>query len=199
MLNGDRQAGEIGRAGKFGFRDVELTGEFIGMIQFFRHQSEGNWFSRRKTARVAAAFLMAHSAYLVSVALIVVDVRRQVKGFCQRMSTIGERILKVRKASGLSQEAFGRIGGVGRQTQIAYEKGDRSPDAPYFAGIYAAGYDVLYMITGQPLPSAPCVNERRPSPYSPAEALAAELSALSLSLEDAALIRSLALRLSSNI
>ncbi|WZJ20342.1 hypothetical protein AADV58_10285 [Azonexus hydrophilus] len=97
----------------------------------------------------------------------------------------------------MSQEAFGQIGGVGRQSQINYEKGERSPDATYLAGLAQAGHDVLYILTGQALKLAQGVAERGQSAYSPAESLAEEISTMQLSLEDADLLRGLARRLMS--
>ncbi len=38
---------------------------------------------------------------------------------------------------------------VSKTTQFNYEKGERSPDAPYLAKIALAGVDVLYVVTGQ--------------------------------------------------
>jgi transcriptional regulator with XRE-family HTH domain len=63
--------------------------------------------------------------------------------------TIGERLKEERSRLGLSQTDLGAIGGVGKTTQINYEKGDRSPDAAYLAAAAAAGVDILYVVTGQ--------------------------------------------------
>jgi transcriptional regulator with XRE-family HTH domain len=74
---------------------------------------------------------------------------------CQRffgfqMST-GDRLREERERTGLNQVAFAALGGVKKLAQINYEKGERSPDADYLAGLAAAGVDVLYVITGQRL------------------------------------------------
>lgn len=113
------------------------------------------------------------------------------------MATIGERIARVRKAAGLSQESFAQIGGVGRQTQIHYEKNDRSPDAAYLAGLASAGYDVYYIITGKTLTPSSGVSECRHFSYSPAQIVSEEIATMQLTIEDADLLRSLARRLSS--
>lgn len=65
------------------------------------------------------------------------------------MDAFSERLRQLRLDAGLSQEAFGRLGGVQKQTQIKYEKGERSPDAEYLTGLHLAGIDVGYLITGE--------------------------------------------------
>lgn len=65
------------------------------------------------------------------------------------MVSLGARLREEREARGLSQEAFGAIGGVTKKSQINYEKNERSPDATYLTAIAAAGADVLYILTGQ--------------------------------------------------
>lgn len=64
------------------------------------------------------------------------------------MQTIGERLEEERKRLGLSQTAFGEVGGVKKLAQIQYEKGASFPTAHYLSGAAAAGVDVLYVITG---------------------------------------------------
>lgn len=64
------------------------------------------------------------------------------------MSSIGERLKEERERLGFSQTVFGSIGGVQKQAQLKYEKGDRSPDADYLAAISKAGADVQYIVTG---------------------------------------------------
>lgn len=64
------------------------------------------------------------------------------------MSAIGDRLKEERERQGLNQEEFGLIGGVKRNAQANYEKGDRSPDADYLSAISEGGADVLYIITG---------------------------------------------------
>jgi transcriptional regulator with XRE-family HTH domain len=54
-----------------------------------------------------------------------------------------------RERLGLSQEALGRLGGVGRQSQFRFEADSRSPDVDYLAGIARAGVDLLYVIMGK--------------------------------------------------
>jgi transcriptional regulator with XRE-family HTH domain len=53
---------------------------------------------------------------------------------------------------GLSQRAFGEIGGVEANAQGKYESGDRAPKANYLAAIASKGVDVLFVLTGSPVP-----------------------------------------------
>lgn len=69
------------------------------------------------------------------------------------MSALGERLKEERERLGLNQADFGTIGGVNRNSQANYEKGERSPDASYMAAVAAIGVDVLYVITGARTPS----------------------------------------------
>ena len=73
-------------------------------------------------------------------------------GLCIQMSGIGYRLRKERERLGLSQRAFGEIGGVEANAQGKYESGDRAPKADYLAAVAAKGVDVLYVLTGTPTP-----------------------------------------------
>ncbi|EJN6955781.1 helix-turn-helix domain-containing protein [Aeromonas allosaccharophila] len=64
------------------------------------------------------------------------------------MSSIGDRLREERERLGLNQTAFGAIGGVQKQAQLKYEKGERFPDAGYLSEIVKVGADVQYIITG---------------------------------------------------
>ena len=68
------------------------------------------------------------------------------------MSGIGSRLRKERERLGLSQRAFGEIGGVEVNAQGKYESGDRAPKADYLAAIAAKGVDVLFVLTGSATP-----------------------------------------------
>lgn len=65
------------------------------------------------------------------------------------MSTQGERIREERERLEMSQTAFGAVGGVRKQAQMNYEKGERSPDSLYLAAISKIGADIQYIVTGQ--------------------------------------------------
>lgn len=79
--------------------------------------------------------------------------------------TIGERLKEERNRVGANQTVFAEQCGVTKNTQLAYEKGERSPDANYLAAASAAGIDVLYVVTG----------ERKPQPADSISALEAKL------------------------
>ncbi|WP_085656124.1 helix-turn-helix domain-containing protein [Pseudomonas sp. B11(2017)] len=68
--------------------------------------------------------------------------------------TIGDRLKEERSRLGLSQTDLGAAGGVGKTTQINYEKGSGSPDAKYLAAAAELGVDVLYVVTGERKPTA---------------------------------------------
>lgn len=50
---------------------------------------------------------------------------------------------------GLNQSDFAALAQVAKNSQLNYEKGERSPDAAYLAAVAAAGVDVLYVVTGE--------------------------------------------------
>lgn len=62
--------------------------------------------------------------------------------------SIGSRLKAERERLGLSQLAFGELGGVKKLAQLNYEKGDRFPDAQYLAALAKFGVDVQYIVTG---------------------------------------------------
>lgn len=72
---------------------------------------------------------------------------------------IGARLREERERLGLSQSAFGEIGGVQKRAQINYEAGDRAPDANYLAEIAKVGGDVQYIVTGVPSAAALSADE----------------------------------------
>lgn len=65
------------------------------------------------------------------------------------MLNFGDRLREERIRLGLNQGELATVAEVSKTTQFNYEKGERSPDAPYLAKVAAAGVDVLYVITGQ--------------------------------------------------
>ncbi|MFJ4392981.1 helix-turn-helix domain-containing protein [Pseudomonas soli] len=65
---------------------------------------------------------------------------------------IGERLREERERFGWNQEELGQRGGVNRNTQGKYEKGERNPDSAYLASVAEAGVDVLYVLTGRRTP-----------------------------------------------
>lgn len=62
--------------------------------------------------------------------------------------SFSDRLRAVRKALGLSQAAFARLGGVRKGAQIHYEAGRRLPNVSYLSALSVAGVDVAYLLTG---------------------------------------------------
>lgn len=62
---------------------------------------------------------------------------------------IGSRLKEERLRLGLSQTQFADLGGVQKQAQLRYEKGERAPGADYLAAVASAGADVLYILVGR--------------------------------------------------
>jgi transcriptional regulator with XRE-family HTH domain len=61
----------------------------------------------------------------------------------------GERIREERESRGFNQTEFGQIGGVSRNTQASYERGERNADTSYLSRLATAGVDVMYILSGQ--------------------------------------------------
>ena len=61
---------------------------------------------------------------------------------------IGERIKEERQRLELSQEAFAKVGGASKRSQIDWEQNKYRPDADVLASWAAAGADVFYIIMG---------------------------------------------------
>lgn len=64
------------------------------------------------------------------------------------MNSFSDRLKEERTRMSANQSEFAQIGGVQKNAQIKYEKGERSPDADYLQRIAAHGVDVLYLLTG---------------------------------------------------
>jgi len=62
--------------------------------------------------------------------------------------TIGVRLKSERERLKLSQTAFGDIGGVGKTTVIAWERGTAFPNAAFLEAAATFGVDVAYVVTG---------------------------------------------------
>lgn len=75
------------------------------------------------------------------------------------MSYIGERLREERERLGFNQTAFGAIGGVQKQAQLKYEKGERFPDASYLAAVAKVGADAQYIVTGERCPGSLSADE----------------------------------------
>jgi transcriptional regulator with XRE-family HTH domain len=69
------------------------------------------------------------------------------------MTGIGPRLREERERLGMTQKVFGLIGGVEPNAQGKYESGERTPKADYLAAVAHHGVDVLYVLTGERLPT----------------------------------------------
>ncbi len=65
------------------------------------------------------------------------------------MSDFGNRLREERSRLKLNQVEFGELGGVSKNAQLNYEKGERSPDADYLMALIPHGIDVHYLLTGE--------------------------------------------------
>ncbi|WP_296235221.1 helix-turn-helix domain-containing protein [Pseudomonas sp. UBA4617] len=70
------------------------------------------------------------------------------------MDGIGPRLRKERERLGMTQRAFGDIGGVEPNAQGKYESGERTPRLDYLAALAAQGVDALYVLSGTRTPAA---------------------------------------------
>lgn len=66
---------------------------------------------------------------------------------------VGERLREERMRLSLSQDEIAAVGGVTRRTQVAYESDGRALDAGYLISVRELGVDVLYVLTGERLPT----------------------------------------------
>ncbi len=66
----------------------------------------------------------------------------------EEKTNIGARLKAERERLGLGQLELAEPAGVTRNTQWAYEKGERAPDATYLACAATLGVDVQFVITG---------------------------------------------------
>jgi transcriptional regulator with XRE-family HTH domain len=62
--------------------------------------------------------------------------------------SFADRLVQERLRLGVSRAALARRLGVSNPSQLAYEKGTHAPPAPYFAALYDAGIDAVYVYLG---------------------------------------------------
>lgn len=65
------------------------------------------------------------------------------------MSYISERLREIVQQSGRSQASFAEMMGISLSSQKNYEKGLRKPDVEYLTRLHEAGFDVVYLLTGE--------------------------------------------------
>lgn len=73
--------------------------------------------------------------------------------------TFGARLAEERKRLRLSQADVRVRTGVGKNAQINYEAGSTLPDAQYLWLLHGAGFDLMYILTGERSPEAPLTPE----------------------------------------
>ncbi|MNH81153.1 HTH-type transcriptional regulator ImmR [compost metagenome] len=69
--------------------------------------------------------------------------------------TIGARLREERTRLGVSQTELAVACGIAKNTQLNYEKDERSPDAKYLTAAEALGMDVYYVLIGKRLAVSP--------------------------------------------
>jgi transcriptional regulator with XRE-family HTH domain len=69
------------------------------------------------------------------------------------LSDIGRRLAEERIAHEMTQTQAADIAGVTRKTVFGYESGQRAPDGAALAAWAGAGFDALYILTGQKAPA----------------------------------------------
>lgn len=111
----------------------------------------------------------------------------------EKIFAIGTRFREERERLGYSQESLAGRLTTSRRTINSYEGDDTSPRAMDLLRFSALGADVLYIVTGERLPIG-CAESR--AAYTPAERVAEVIFDLTLSEEDAELLKAMALRLS---
>lgn len=65
-----------------------------------------------------------------------------------KLEGFGQRLREVRERLGLSQDSFGRVGGINRMTQGRYESEDNYPGVDYLFLLEQSGIDATYILTG---------------------------------------------------
>lgn len=69
---------------------------------------------------------------------------------------LGPRLKAERIRKGMTQDEVARLGGVGKNAQVNYERSvdeklRRAPDADYLAQLARAGFDIHFLMTGERL------------------------------------------------
>lgn len=65
-------------------------------------------------------------------------------------AAMASRLKAARTAGNYTVVAFGQLGGITKQTQLAYERGASAPDADYLRALHdVLGLDISYLVTGR--------------------------------------------------
>lgn len=65
----------------------------------------------------------------------------------------GLRLKEERQRLQMTQTELAAVGGVQKQAQLLYEKGERKPDVAYLHAVSDRGVDVLYVVTAHRSPA----------------------------------------------
>ena len=65
--------------------------------------------------------------------------------------SFGERLLLERQRLGLTQEDFGKLGGMSRLAQFKYEHDEHMPSVGYLEKLFRAKVDAVFLLTGRRL------------------------------------------------
>lgn len=65
------------------------------------------------------------------------------------MATFGERLRIERERLELTQEEFGKLGGMSRLAQFKYEHDQHSPSVEYLERLFQAKVDAIFLLTGR--------------------------------------------------
>lgn len=95
-----------------------------------------------------------HSAFSCDLSAMMVRFIGIVNAWSPIFMTMGDRLKEERLRLGVSQTVLAEKCGVTKNTQLGYEKGERSPDGAYFAVAVGLGIDLLYVVTGERMPEA---------------------------------------------
>lgn len=66
-------------------------------------------------------------------------------------ATFGERLRIERERLGLTQDQFGKLGGMSRLAQFKYEHDQHSPSWEYLERLFDAKVDAIFLLTGRRL------------------------------------------------
>jgi transcriptional regulator with XRE-family HTH domain len=66
-------------------------------------------------------------------------------------TTFGERLRIERERLGLTQDQFGKLGGMSRLAQFKYEHDQHSPSVEYLEKLFDAKVDAVFLLTGRRL------------------------------------------------
>jgi len=79
----------------------------------------------------------------------------------EQLRRFGERLRETRILAGANQQEFAGLGGVKKNSQVAYEAGKTAPTVEYLYRLAAHGVDIGYILTGRRDDESQADGERR--------------------------------------